>query len=89
MSQSQAEIYKQKLVKARKENDPFEKANLVNQAERDAVRIEEHIHFEDGSILAVIFNPEPRGMRLVGCALVKQQKEEEIPEDHLVSNKSK
>ena len=68
---SQAELFKQKLTKAR--NDPFEKAKLVSQAEKEAVTIEENFHFEDNSILAVIFKPEPHGMRLVGCALVKQE----------------
>lgn len=76
MTQSKAETYKQKLIKAREDSDPFEKANLVNQAERDSVRIEEHIHFDDKSVLAVVYKAEPAGMRLVGCALVKQQEEE-------------
>ena len=72
---SQAELFKQKLTKAR--NDPFEKAKLVSQAEKEAVTIEEHIHFKDRSALAVVYKPEPHGMRLVGCALVKQETKEE------------
>lgn len=70
---SQAEVFQKKLIKAREENDGFEKSKLVDQAEREAVTIEEHIHFEDRSVLAVIYKPEPNGMRLVGCALVKQE----------------
>lgn len=67
---SQAEVFQKKLIKAREENDGFEKSKLVDQAEREAVTIEEHIHFEDRSVLAVIYK---HGMRLVGCALVKQE----------------
>ena len=50
---------------------------MVDPAEREAVTIEEHFHFEDNSILAVIFKPEPFGMRLVGYALVKQEEDGE------------
>ena len=57
---SQAEVFQKKLIKAREENDGFEKSKLVDQAE-----------------LAVIYKPEPHGMRLVGCALVKQETKEE------------
>lgn len=42
---SQAEVFQKKLIKAREENDGFEKSKLVDQAEREAVTIEEHIHF--------------------------------------------
>ena len=70
-----ASVFKRDLHEAHKRNDPFELTKVIDKAEQKATRVEEHICFEDGSVLAVIFEPSRRGIGLtpVGCAIVKNE----------------